>query len=282
MNNFIDENEAEGISKSEILAQRILTRIHVHDYDSGGVFSFITGGMGTGKTSTMLSFADYTLKHCSGEKIFWSNTYFAPIQSLKIGLKKHNLMVLKDGKVTFHDRVNKLQQIHPEVTHFDDYDDLYQKAKSGKVNAVFFGERYKWIDFIHYLRSCGEWCHVYLDELSEICPSFSSGKLFKLIGKFSVDLKECRKCMLSIHANSQALPDIDHRIRTKIMVRIFLAGARTDQYSRVEQKAIDNLEENPIEGNEAYVEQSGRFGLTRFADIYKPNRSLSWEARVDG
>lgn len=270
------------LTKSEVLAEKILKRCHIHDLDSGGVFSFITGGMGTGKTSTMLSFVDYTLLHYPREKLFWSNTYNAPLQSLKIGLEKHHIMVKEGSGVTFHDRSKKLEEIHPEITYFNTYDDLYNKAKQGLCNSVFFGSRSKWIDFIHYLRSVGEWTHVYIDELSEISPAFTSGKLFKQIGQFSVDLKEIRKCMINVHANSQALPDVDHRIRSKIMVRIFLPGARSDQYSRVHQTAIDNLEENPIEGNEAYLEQSGRFGRTRFKDIYKPILGLQWEARVDG
>ena len=271
-----------NISKSEVLAARILKRCHVHDMDSGGVFSFITGGMGTGKTSTMLSFCNYTLLHYPKEKVFWSNTYNTPIQSIKIGLDKHNIMVKEGAGVSFHDRNKRLEVIHPGVTRFKDFDELFNLAQPGKCNCVFFGNRHCWIDFIHFLRSAGEWVHVYIDELSEIAPAFTSGKLFKQIGSFSMDMKEVRKCMINITANSQALPDVDHRIRSKIMVRIFLPGARSDQYSRVQQGAIDNLEENPVDGNEAYMEQSGRFGRTRFKDIYKPIPGLQWEARVNG
>jgi hypothetical protein len=35
------------ITKSEINAERILKRIHVHDLDSGGVFTEITGSQGS-------------------------------------------------------------------------------------------------------------------------------------------------------------------------------------------------------------------------------------------
>jgi hypothetical protein len=279
MKNY-DEND--DVSKSEIIAERILKRIHIHSYDDGGIFSFITGGMGTGKTSTMLSFADYTLKHYPDEKLFWSNTYYAPLQSLKIGKDQHHIMVKENSNVSFHDRTKKLKQLYPEVTCFKSFEELYEQAKPGMLNCVFFGNRFVWMDFLHYLRGVGEWVHIYLDELSEIAPSFSSGKLFKRIGSFSLDLKECRKTMINIHANSQALQDLCHRIRTKMMVRIFLPGARADKYCRVTQGAIDNLEENPVEGNEAYLEMSGRFGLTRFADIYKPLPGLQWEARTNG
>ena len=147
-----NQEEELDISKSEIIAERLLKRIHLHDFDSGGILSLITGGMGAGKTSTMLSFVDYTINHYPQEKIFFSNTYNAPVQSLKIGLDKHHILVQQDGGITFHDRTQKLKQIYPKITYFSDFDDLYNKALPGKLNCVFFGQRNIWMDYIHYLR----------------------------------------------------------------------------------------------------------------------------------
>jgi RecA/RadA recombinase len=270
------------LSKSEIIAEKILKRIHVHDIDSGGVFTEITGSQGSGKTSVMLSFMAYTMKNYPNEKIFWSSCYYAPLQFVKIGKDNFHIMVKQNSGVTFHDRNQRLKQIYPEITYFKDYQDLYDKAKPGTCNAVFFGNRLMWIDFIHFLRSIGEWVHVYIDELSEIAPAFTSGSVWKKIRDFSIDAKEIRKCMLNLHTNTQSVSDIDHRIRSKVMVKIYLPGARTDNVSRITQKAIDNLEEDPINGNEAYIEYSGKFGKTRFKDIYKPTPGMQWEARIDG
>ncbi len=64
------------------------------------------------------------------------------------------------------------------------------------------------------------------------------------------------------------------------MLRIFLPGAMSSKNSRISQEAIDNLEINTSKGNEAYVEYSGKFGKTRFKNIYKPSK-MSWEARVN-
>jgi hypothetical protein len=276
---YFDKNQC---SKSEINAERILKRIHIHDLDSGGIFTEITGSQGSGKTSVMLSFMDYVINKYPDEKIFWSNCYYAPLQSVKIGTKKHHIMLKQDSNVTFHDRTAHLKQINPLITYFKTFDELYYKAKSGCCNSVFFGDRFQWMEFIHYLRSVGEWCHIYIDEISEICPAFTSGKLWKRIRDFSLDMKEVRKCMLNVHCNTQSVSDCDFRIRNKVMVKIYLSGARTDNISRVSQNAIDNLEENPIDGNEAYLEFSGKFGKTRFGDIYKPNPKMLWEARVNG
>ena len=281
-NNSLEEkNEAGNLTKSQINAERILRRIHVHDLDSGGVFTEITGSQGSGKTSAMLSFMDYTMKHYPEEKIFWSSCYNAPLQFLKIGSGKFHIMVKKGSGVTFHDRGKKLEQIHPEVIYFKDYKDLYEKAEPGICNAVFFGDRMRWMEYLHHLRSVGEWCHVYIDELSEISPAFSSGRTWKRIKDFAIDLKEVRKCMMNVHTNTQSVSDIDHRVRTKIMVKVYLPGARKDNVSRITQTAIDNLGEDPVHGNEAYLEFSGKFGKTVFRDIFKPIQGMQWEARVD-
>ena len=273
--------EKEELSKSEINAERVLKRCHVHNPDSGGVLSEITGSQGAGKTSVMISFMDYTINHYPDEKIYWSNCYNSPLQFVKIGRDRFNIMVMEGSNVTFHDRSNKLKQIHPKVTYFTDFDDLCEKSLSGACNAIFFGDRTIWMDFIHHLRSIGEWSHIYIDELSEIAPAFSSGKIWHNISKFGVDLKEVRKCMLNVHTNSQSVSDIDHRVRSKIMIKIYLPGAKSDGNSRITQRAIDNLNEDPINGNDAYLEFSGKFGRTRFRDIYKPIPGMQWEARVN-
>ena len=62
----------ENMTKSQINAEKILKRIHIHDLDSGGVFTEITGSQGAGKTSVMLSFMDYTMRHYPNEKIFFA------------------------------------------------------------------------------------------------------------------------------------------------------------------------------------------------------------------
>lgn len=280
-NNFQEENEDANQSKSEINAERILRRIHIHNPDAGGIFSLTTGGMGTAKTAVLLSFVDYTIRNFPNEKIFFSNCFFSPLQFVKIGEGRYHIMVKENSGITFHDRNNKLKQIYPEVTTFKDNADLYSKAKEGICNAVFFPDRVAdWIDFFHFLRGVGEWVHVYVDEFSELAPSFTSGRLWKKIRELSNDLKEVRKCMINIHVNSQAISDIDFRCRNKIMCKIFLPGSQADTHSRIEQNAIDNLNEDPVNGNEGYVEMSGKFGRTRFQDIYKPNPKILWEARV--
>jgi hypothetical protein len=138
------------------------------------------------------------------------------------------------------------------------------------------------MEYIFYLRSKYEWSHVFFDEFGEVCPSDRAGELWKRIRKFSEDIKEVRKCNKNVHTNTQTTTDIDYRVRRKLMIRIFLPGARTDGKTRVYQKAVDKLIKDPVNGNMAYLEWDGRFGITRFRDIFKPLPSRSWEARIIG
>jgi len=271
--------EENDLSKSEIYAERIMQRIHTHNLSSGGILSLITGAMGSAKTSVLLSFMDYTLCHHPKEKVFWSSTYDAPLQFVR-SKNKYVFLVKEGSGVTFHDRSKQLKQVYPEVIPFTDYKDLFNKAPEGVCCAVFFGDRTLNMEFVHFLRRAGCWTHLFCDEISEVCPAFTSGKLFHRIGNFAVDLKEVRKALMNVHCNTQSIADIDHRCRSKVMLRVFLPGAKAGKDSRLSQGALDNLEEDPVQGNMSYVELMGRFGLVRFKDIYAPNH-IQWEAHVN-
>jgi hypothetical protein len=277
------KNEEKMIpkSKSERNTQWILKRMHEHDEDTGGIFTLTTGSQGSAKTSVMLSFVNYTINHYPNEKVFWSSCYEAPLQYTKLKPKYINVMVQSGTNIVFLDRKNKLKDItqNIKITYFTDFDDLFKKAKCGKVNAIFFADRLKWMDFIHYLRRVGEWTHIFIDELSEICPAFTAGDTWKAIGEFSINAKEIRKCLMNVHCNTQAVQDIDHRVLTKVMVKIFMPGSQKTKHSRILQQAIDNLKEDRIKGNEGYLEYSGKFGKCQFREIFKPT-NISWQANV--
>jgi len=280
-NKYYKPPPKSGKSRTEVEGQRIFTRIAFRNSSEGGVLVEITGSQGSGKTSVMLSFANYFSKNYPNERVYWSNTYDAPIQVLKLEDDDYCILVQKGAGITFHDRDKKLKRIYPNVIEFDGFNDLYQKTELGKVNCVFFGDRIKWMDFIHYLRSTGEWSSIFIDEMSEIASGYSCGNDWKKIGQFATDLKEVRKCLMNVVTNTQSVSDVDHRIRTKVMIKIFLPGSRADSHSRIEQTALDNLHEDKVNGNSAYIEYSGKFGLIEFSDIFKPRKHRNWEAKVN-
>lgn len=276
----LDRKKGRSITKSELNARRILQRMHRPSLDAGGTVCVITGAPGSAKTSAMLSFVDYAMRHHPKHKIFFSNSYGVPLQFPKLGKDCFDIMVLKGSSVTFHDRSDRRKQIYPQITYFEGYEDLYELAKPGRLSAVFFGDRYQQMNFLHYLLSIGEWKHLFVDEVNEISPAHTSGKLFHKIGDFALDLKECRKTLTDVCCNTQSIPSIDYRIIAVLMVRIYLPGARASKNGRVTQKAIDNLGIDHVNGNEAYLEAYGRFGKTTFKNIYVPDAKMLWEART--
>lgn len=278
-NNNFENNTTKRLTKSQVHAKRILEMIHRPNLDMGGVFSLVTGSPGSAKTSVMLSFCDYAMRHHKKHKIFFSNGYGVPLQFVKLGHDSFDILVKKDSGVTFHDRTNHRKEIFPNVKYFDTFEECYQVAKPGRCSAIFFGDRMLQMDFLHYLLSVGEWTHLFVDEISEIAPAFTAGETFHKIGRFALDLKECRKTLISYHCNTQSIRALDHRIIAVVMCRIYLPGAISSKHSRVGQRAIDNLALDPVHGNEGFLESYGHFGKTRFKNIYAPDGKMLWEAK---
>jgi len=285
MDDLIEDFEDSGveISRTEIEAKEIMKRIVHHDQDTGGVYVEVTGAQGSGKTSVMLGFLEQILKFYPNEKIFWSSSYKSPLQFLKLGEENYDKIkfLVKEGSGVYFVNRKTGKKIDLNVTYFTDFDDLYEKSEYQYCNAVFFGDRMEWMNFIEFLRSKYDWTHVFIDEFGEVAPSDQSGKLWSRIKQFSEVVKEVRKCDVNLFTNSQSVTDVDYRVRKKIMVKIFLPGAHSDRKARVSQKAIDNLERDPEKGNYGYLEYSGKFGRLRFTKIYRPPRGLSIEAQVE-
>jgi hypothetical protein len=270
------------MSKRKGKAKKIMKRIHVHDEDEGGIYSFTTGAMGSGKTAVMLSFLDYTLLHHKKDKVFVSECYNTPIQVFKSNIIRNDFSKIcfwfkKGVSFQLRDRQKAFKNVTYKfpVRYFNGFGDLYENAEPGVANIVFFGNRLYWMDFIKYvMKNSVKWNHFFIDELSEVIPAYQSGDLYRHIGKFADVLKDSRKNWVNVHANTQHAARCDHRPRNIAMVYVFLPGARALKKCRVWQKAIDNLDSCSIRGNQAYLEMSGEFGITRFKDIYKPNKEF--------
>lgn len=269
-------------AKTEIMGKNILQKILQHDFASGGKYFEITGSPGSGKTSAMLSLLQYNLVHYPEEKCFFSSVYNVPLQFLKLPEEYHNYMIQQNANVIFQDRTKKLQQVYPQTTYFDTFKELYSKAQPGKCNAVFFGDRATWMDFIKYLLNVGEWSSVYLDEFSEICPSNIGGERYKKQLSFAFTMKEVRKCMITVGTNTQNINDCDWRVRSKLQYLIYMPGARPMKNSLVKKQAISKLRSS-TEGNQSYVEEAaGQFGLVRWTNIFQPNPDTQIQAKVVG
>lgn len=289
---YADDADGDGkVSFKEVIGKKIIERMMIEDDELGGVYTETTGSQGSAKTSVNLAFLIDYLSRLPQDKCFWSSTYNAPLQFVKIGLDKCHFMFYVNGdgntSIEIRDRrrngeVVDLKKHKILVSTFHDFNELWKKAIPGMCNAVFFGDRLVWMDFIYFLRSIYDWAHIFVDEFGEVCPSDQSDVMWRRIRKFAEDVKEIRKCNKNLHTNTQSTTDVDYRVRRKLMIRIFLPGSKADGKTRVYQKAIDNLKKDSINGNMAYLEYDNEFGQTRFRNIFKPPRGISWEARIKG
>lgn len=268
-------------SRQEAMFVEIMDRIHAQNEDIGAIFLEATGIPGVGKTAVILAFLEDTLLNHPDQKCFWRNPYNAPFQFTKLKKAQWEIMVEKDSGITFHDRDLRNKEIFLPIDTFDDFDDLYEKATPGKCNVIFFKDQTKWVDFLQYLNSVGEWKHVFLDEYGELFPANPSGPLWKIMQKASDVLKEVRKCRTNVYATTQVTSDVDFRIRNKLMVLVYMFGAKPMARSKVNQHAIDALDRDIKKGNEGWLEYGyGIYGKGRFTKIYKPDPKINWEAHL--
>jgi hypothetical protein len=263
-----------------------LARVLNEDCEIGGTYTETTGSQGSGKTAVNLAFLKHYTTAYPQDKCFWSSTYDTPLQFTKLGTGTYHIMILRGSNVIIYDREKEVEVKFPNeycpypITYFDTYEELWNKAMPGKCNAVFFGKRTFWMDCLHYMKTKLAWAHIFFDEFGEIASSDSSGKDWKKVRKFSEEIKEFRKCNKNIHTNTQSVTDIDYRVRRKLMIRIFLSGAKADSKTRVYQRAIDGLKKDKVNGNNAYIDYDGKFGIVRFGNIFKPIPGMNWDARV--
>lgn len=272
-------------SRQEATFIEIMDRIHTQNDDIGAIFLEATGIPGVGKTAVILTFCDDTILNHPDQRCFWRNPYNAPFQFTKLDNNQWNILVEKnpgyDNNITFHDRDDRNREIFVRHTIFDGFDDLYEKAIPGKCNAVFFYDETKWIPFLKYLNSVGEWKHVFLDEYGELFPANPSGQLWRMIQEASDILKEIRKCRTNVYATTQVTSDVDFRIRNKLMCLCYMYGAKPMSRSKVKQIAIDSLDRDIVKGNEGWLEYGyGIYGKGRFKKIYKPRIGMNWEAHL--
>ena len=266
------------------MAALILDRIHNRDIDIGAVFTEATGMPGSAKSAVDLSFAEDTCLNHPDEKVFWRSIYNAPLQFLKLPRSRWNIMRQEESKVSFFD-LNIGEELDAGYTSFTNFEELYEKAKPGKVNAVFFKRTGDWRNFIHWqLDGPGmDWTTNVLDDYGDLAPAFSSGEEWKEVERFTQTMKDVRKCRVNVHANTQSVTDIYYKVRTKIIIEIFMFGSKASRKGRVTQKAIDNLKMDNINGNESWICYGGSiFGKTKFPKIYRPNPNYLWSARRTG
>jgi len=236
-----EENYDEILAKKTVNGKRIKDRILARNPQDGAVAVECTGLQGSGKTSLNLWFADAILHNDVEERIFWRDSVNSPIQYNKLSNNRYKIMVHQDSDVRFV-YTETMEKAPVKHYRFESMDELYDLAEPDKINAVYFPEEYLWVDLIKHLRLKPGWHSVFLDEYEDVCPQRCRGQQWHRNEWIAKNIKQVRKQLVSVFGNTQSNMDADVRVRTKMMIHIYLFGAKVDGLSPIFQKTISCLD----------------------------------------
>jgi len=238
-NSFMEEYD-EILSKKTVNGELIKNRILQRKPNEGAIAVECTGIQGSGKTSLMLWFADAILHNDKQEYVFWRDSVDSPLQYNKIGNNRFKILVHNDTNIRFMN-TETMQKANIPHYRFETMEDLYELSEPDKINAVYFPDDYMWIDLIKFLRLQPGWQSVFLDEYEDVCPQRCRGEQWHRNEWFGKNIKQVRKQLVSVFGNTQSNMDVDVRVRTKMMIYMYLFGSRVDGLSPVYQKTISGL-----------------------------------------
>lgn len=281
----LNSRRKETLTRPEIEGNRLLNRrLFLHNFDQGQPSSIIFGQPGGCKTAGTCSICEYFMNNHPTDKLFWRSALNAPIQFVK--LPRWHIFIEKHSGIRFFDRktgidiTDKLKR-KKLLTEFETFEELYEKAKPGICNGVFFKDLHRdgikkdegtlrWFRFIRFLLNQFEWCHVFLDEYQEMVKAGNGEKMYWEIDRHSDDVSSARKTHVGVHANCHQTSEIDWRILPSFMIAIQLFGARVYKYNMVTKHALANLSEpNERDGADAWISEGGKFGKITFDKVYK-------------
>lgn len=213
------------------------------DPDLGACTSTIVGRLGVGKTSLLSDIAIQLQKlkekdesRPQDEKIFWRGQ--ESCQFLKFhGEVDYKVLVPEIMNLEFISE----DGLHIKQHKFATFPELYEKAESDKINVIYctFDEI---ADFMEWLQKTRfSWNSIFVDEVEDLAPQGVGGQQFKENRRVSNLLKESRKYRLSFYSTTQAIQDIDWRVRKKLMICIYLQGSTPRGGSPLWTKSIQAL-----------------------------------------
>lgn len=293
--NLTKRNQENQLSKPQIEGDRLYNRrLLLHDFDQGQPSSLILGQPGSCKTAVTAQICEHSMTKHPEDRIFWRSALNAPVQIVK--LPKWHIYIENNSGIRFFNR--RTGEDHTDVlikqkkiSYFKSFDDLYNKAKPGVCNGVFFKDMHmkgikkdngtlRWFRFIRFLLNKFDWCQVFLDEYQEMVKSGNGDRMYWEIDRHSDDVSSARKTHVGIHANCHQTAEIDWRVLPSFMLTLQLFGSRPYKYNMVTKQALAGLKE-PIEqyGAEAWIAEGGKFGKIVFPKVYKLD-GLNIAARI--
>jgi len=227
--------------KKAVQGKILLERIFERNPDRGAVFTEVSGIQGCGKTSLSLGFATRIMKKNPEELIFWRESLDSPCQFMKLDSDKWQILSERSYPLDVYEVTNDMQIADIKIRYFVGFSELLKMAKPGMLNVVFFKDVSKWMPFIQRLGETPRWQTIFLDEYEDIAPQRCSGDIWKRNDAFANRLKQIRKSLVGLVANTQSTMDADFRVRSKIMMWIYCYGARVDAISPISKRAVHSL-----------------------------------------
>jgi len=239
---FAGFDDTPSLSKQDVQGKKLWNMLFERNPDFGGFFVELSGIMGSGKSSLMLRMAKRIMKENPNELVYWSEPLSNPFQAAKIG---NDFQILCERRlpVKVLEITNKLRPVDDiKIRYFDGFKKLMRMSEPGLLNVIYFKDLYRWVDFLIRVKLNPEWQTFLFDEFEDICPFRCKGKTWQKNELFASSIKEIRKANVNVVYNTQSTMDVDYRVRSKLMLHIYLYGSRGDELSPVFKKALQNLE----------------------------------------
>jgi len=239
---FAGFSPSEIKGKPDVMGEILWKKLFERNPKFGGVTCAFYGVPGSGKTSLMLQICKRIAKDYPRETIFWREPAGVPMQITNLGLP---LNIFSDDKLNIVIKelieTGTVPTKDYKVLHFQHIGQLLKQVTPG-INVVYFHDRMGWLRLIRRMKSNLSWQSFFLDEAEDLFSSRVSGKEWYINEQFCSDLKEVRKARINIYLNSQTDWDIDPRIKSKLMLEVFLYGSKKDKNSPLYRTVLQDIQ----------------------------------------
>ncbi|MBP2202219.1 hypothetical protein J3E07_001660 [Methanococcus voltae] len=278
-----------------------------HNPDNGGRLGIFTGIMGTGKSTLMMRIMLKCIKQ--NEIVAWRGRPNECIHYID-GWQECTVMHVYDkNKITVNLLSNKKENITNKcnIMYYKNPKELIKNLRKCKDNinviyapttyplsnllinalhskytfnssdAELSSVNYFWHEFFYLLlkKTNTDWFSLYFDEFDDIIPDVSSGTEYWLTRFFKDNIKDYRKCNVSLYCAVHNLTDIYYTIVRKFQFRIYLKGALVPNFSAVNQNTTLSLKKGE------YVIDNGNYGKASFEKLKKDDNKYQMLVEIE-